>query len=133
MVELRRWQAPLWGDRLGSLLCRMYDAEVRSTGQFTQAGGGRVMLMMISRIQPNLNASRGSAKRTMPRIAVPTVPKPVYTAYAVPDWQRPQRVRQLDEAQCHAGHRSHGRQQTREAMGILQANRPTNLEEPCHQ
>jgi hypothetical protein len=43
-----------------------------------------VMPMTISRIQPSLNTSRGSAKRTVPRIAVPTVPMPVHTAYAVP-------------------------------------------------
>jgi hypothetical protein len=42
------------------------------------------MPMTIKRMQPCLKVSIGSAKRTMPRSAVPTVPMPVHTAYAVP-------------------------------------------------
>jgi hypothetical protein len=41
IAELRRWQAPLWGAILGSLLCRMCEAAVCLTAHFTQGDGGR--------------------------------------------------------------------------------------------
>ncbi len=54
---------------------------------------------------------------------------PVQMAYAVPDWQRLERVGEESEARRHRRERHHARAEAREAVGLLEADRPDDFEQ----